>query len=51
MAWIIHRAGAAIIGTWSRTTSFDPFVFRDAATGAIVPLDTGRTFIELTRAA
>ena len=47
---IIHRAGVAISGTWSRTTAFDPFVFRDAATGAVVPLDIGRTFIELTRA-
>ena len=46
----IHRAGVAINGTWSRTTAFDPFVFRDAATGAVVPLDVGKTFIELRRA-
>ena len=46
---IIHRAGVAIRGTWSRATAFDPFVFRDAVTGSVVPLDAGTTFIELTR--
>jgi len=47
---IVHRAGVAISGTWSRATGFDPFVFRDAATGSVVPLDVGNTFVELTRA-
>ncbi len=47
---IIHRAGAAIPATWSRATALDPFLFRDAATGNIVALDTGTTFIHLTRA-
>lgn len=47
---IIHRAGVAIRGTWSRATAVDPFVFRDAITGSVVPLDAGKTVIELTRA-
>ncbi len=47
---IIHRAGAAFNARWSRATALDPFVFRDAATGNIVALDTGTTFIHLTRA-
>ncbi len=49
-AAIIHRAGRAITGTWSRVTASDPFVFRDAASGTPIPLDVGTTFIELTRA-
>lgn len=48
-AAIIHRAGVAIRGTWSRATAFDPFVFRDAVTGSVVPLDVGKTVIELSR--
>jgi hypothetical protein len=47
---IVHRAGASINATWSRATALAPFVFRDAATGNLVALDTGTTFIHLTRA-
>jgi hypothetical protein len=49
-AAVIHRSGVAIAGTWSRATATDPFVFRDAATGNVVPLDIGITFVQLTRA-
>jgi hypothetical protein len=48
---VVHRAGRAIPVTWSRATAYDPFVFRHTATGAIVPLDVGVTFMELTREA
>ena len=47
---IVHRAGTAINATWSRATALDPFIFREAATGNIVALDTGTTFVHLTRA-
>ena len=50
-AGVVHRAGRAIPVTWSRATANDPFVFRHTTTGAIVPLDVGVTFIELTREA
>ena len=48
---VVHRAGRAIPVTWSHATAYDPFVFRHTATGAIVPLDVGVTFVELTREA
>ncbi|MFK8024231.1 MAG: DUF3048 domain-containing protein [Ilumatobacter sp.] len=47
---VIHRAGIAIDATWSRATAYDPFEFRDVATGSLIPLDVGTTFVELTRA-
>jgi hypothetical protein len=47
---IVHRNGVAVPIVWSRTTAYDPFTFTDAATRAPVPLDTGRTFVELVRA-
>ena len=47
---IVHRAGVAINATWSRATAFDPFVFRDTATGNPIALATGTTFVHLTRA-
>ena len=34
---------------WSRATPYDGFVFFDAGMGAPLPLDTGVTFVELTR--
>ena len=49
-AAVVHRDGKAISATWSRSTPYDPFEFVDAATGQPVPLNTGTTFIELTRA-
>lgn len=47
---VVHRDGVAVPGIWSRPTAYDPFTFVDAATRAPVPLDTGRSFLELVRA-
>ena len=47
---VVHRNGVAVPVVWSRPTAYDPFTFVDAATRAPVPLDTGRSFIELVRA-
>ena len=47
---VVHRNGVAVPVVWSRPTVYDPFTFVDAATRAPVPLDTGRSFIELVRA-
>ena len=47
---VVHRNGKAISATWSRATPYDQFEFADTATGQPVPLNTGTTFIELTRA-
>lgn len=46
---VVHRNGVATVGTWSRATATDPFVFTDAA-GAPIPLAGGTTFVELVRA-
>ena len=46
---VVHRDGVAIPATWSRTTPYDDFEFRDAATDQPIPLDTGRTFLEFER--
>ena len=46
---VVHRDGRALPATWSRATPYDAFLFFDAVTGAEIPLDRGRTFIELTR--
>ena len=46
---VIHRDGQAIEAVWGRTYPYDAFGFADAATGAPVWLDTGKTFIELVR--
>lgn len=48
-AAVVHRNGKAISATWSRATPYDPFEFVDTATDQPVPLNTGTTFIELTR--
>ncbi|WP_420453036.1 DUF3048 domain-containing protein [Ilumatobacter sp.] len=45
----IHRDGLAIEGAWTRASPYDPFVFIDPASGEPIPLDTGRTFVELAR--
>ena len=47
----VHRDGRPIPVTWSRPTAYDPFTFRTVDTGTPVPLDTGTTYLELTRAA
>jgi Protein of unknown function (DUF3048) N-terminal domain/Protein of unknown function (DUF3048) C-terminal domain len=46
---VVHRNGVAVVGTWSRATATDPFVFTDAA-GALIPMASGTTFVELVRA-
>jgi hypothetical protein len=46
---IVHRDGTAIPAVWSRATAYEPFTFVDASTGAAIPLDSGKTFIELVR--
>jgi hypothetical protein len=48
-AAVVHRDGTAISATWSRPTAYDPFEFFETSTGHPIPLDTGTTFIELTR--
>jgi DUF3048 family protein len=45
---VVHRNGVATIGTWSRATATDSFHFADAA-GAVIPLASGATFVELIR--
>ncbi|NND74322.1 MAG: DUF3048 domain-containing protein [Ilumatobacter sp.] len=45
---VVHRDGLAIPATWTRATPYDEFTFV-TATGVDIPLDTGTTFIELTR--
>jgi len=45
----VHRDGRAIPATWTRERPYDPFTFRDATTGAILPLDDGVTFLEFVR--
>jgi hypothetical protein len=47
---IIHRDGLAIEAIWGRETPWDPFSFVDAASNEPIPLDQGRTFVELARA-
>ncbi len=49
-AAVVHRNGRAIPVTWTRPTAYDPFTFHDPVSGVAVPLDTGVTFVELTRA-
>ncbi len=50
----IHRDGRQIPVTWSRPTPYDAFTFflflNGAETGTAVPLDTGVTYLEITRA-
>ncbi|MEP7048679.1 MAG: DUF3048 domain-containing protein [Ilumatobacteraceae bacterium] len=48
-AAVVHRDGVAITATWSRATPYDQYEFVDSTTGLPVPLDTGNTYIELTR--
>ncbi len=48
-AAVVHRDGVAIAGTWSRASALDPFAFT-AADGTRIPLQVGRTFVELARA-
>ena len=45
----VHRDGQAISATWTRERPYDPFTFRDASTGALLPLDQGVTFLEFIR--
>jgi hypothetical protein len=45
----VHRDGMAIPATWSRGRPYDPFTFREATGGTVLPLDTGVTFLEFVR--
>ena len=45
----VHRDGRAVAATWSRVRPYDPFTFREATSGAVIPLDTGVTFLEFVR--
>ena len=49
-AAVLHRNGVAINAVWSRPTAYAPFQFFDAHTGTELPLNTGITWLELTRA-
>ena len=46
---VLHRNGIAVPVVWTRATAYDPYTFTEAATGALVPLDIGNTFLELER--
>jgi Protein of unknown function (DUF3048) N-terminal domain/Protein of unknown function (DUF3048) C-terminal domain len=46
---IVHRNGVSIAATWSRGTPYDRFEFFEASTGLPIALNTGVTFLELTR--
>ena len=45
----VHRSGIAIRATWSRPTVYDRFTFFEPQTGLPILLDSGTTFLELTR--
>ncbi|MGI9644270.1 MAG: DUF3048 C-terminal domain-containing protein [Ilumatobacteraceae bacterium] len=45
---VVHRDGRTVPVTWSRPSGYDPFHFT-AADGSRVPLQIGRTFVELSR--
>ncbi len=47
---VIHRDGQSTEATWTRFSPTDPYTFRDAVTDAIIPLDVGTTFLEVTTA-
>lgn len=46
---IVHRDGRSTDATWTRISPADPYTFRDAVTGSIIPLDVGTTFLQLTQ--
>jgi hypothetical protein len=46
---VVHRDGLAVDVFWTRLTADHPFTFIEVATGASVPVDEGRTFVELVR--
>jgi hypothetical protein len=46
-AAVVHREGRAYPATWWRATAYDGWIFR-AADGTEIPVDLGRTFLELT---
>ena len=45
----VHRSGVAIRATWSRPSVYDRFAFFEPSTGLPILLDSGTTFLELTR--
>ena len=46
---VVHRDGRAVPVVWTCPTAYDPFTFNSTTTGAPVPVDEGRTFVELGR--
>jgi hypothetical protein len=44
---VVHREGRAYPATWTRATAYDGWIFH-APDGTEIPLDVGRTFLELT---
>jgi hypothetical protein len=46
---IVHRDGHQIPVTWSRPTPYDAFSFSTGDAPTAVPLDTGTTYLEITR--
>jgi hypothetical protein len=46
---VVHRDGIAIRAIWTRPTVYDRFSFHDPVTGLPVLLDSGMTFLELSR--
>lgn len=46
---VVHRNGRSIPVTWIRATPYDPFSFVHPSTGEPVPLDRGKTFVQLVR--
>ena len=48
-AAVVHRDGRAIAAIWSRASPYALFEFFDPQTGTPIPLDTGTTFLEITR--
>lgn len=45
---VIHRDGIRIPATWTRNSASEPFALTDS-NGNVIPLDTGKTFVELVR--
>jgi hypothetical protein len=46
---VVHRDGRAIPAIWSRERPYDPFTFRNATGGSVLPLDVGVSFLEFVR--
>ena len=47
---VLHRDGHSVDAIWSRATAYDEFELFAPASGVRIPLDAGRTFVEVVRA-